>query len=169
MNQSGRTLPDVSREDLSRPAGSEATHEPRPSRLPVAFDGNHRDAYDFGHFVFRQPTEEPELNDPRCARIEGFELRQRHVERHQIFILCHRIPPVDGAQGEPLLRAAPLLRDTGPRMVDQNPSHRLRGNGKEVSARPIGDWLGAEQADAQFIHERMRLECVVPALVMEQT
>ena len=126
------------------------------------------DADDFGDFVFGETAEEPELYDARGAGIERFEFRQRCVERQEIFVLCDWIPLVDRAQTDLLLDTASLLRDAGARMVNQNPPHRLRGDGEEMCARFKGDRLGAEQAHAQLVHERVRLECVVSTLVMQE-
>src|SRR4029434_1697790 len=53
-------------------------------------------------------------------------------------------------------------------MVDEDPPHRLRGDGKEVRAIVEGDRLGAEQAYTQFVDKRVRLERVIAAFVVEE-
>lgn len=147
----------------------EATHEPRARRFPVALHGDCGDADDFSDFVLGETAEEPELDDTSRARIERFEFRQRRVERQEILVLCDWIPLVDRAQTDLLVDAASLLRDASPRMVDQNPSHRLRSDREEVSPGLVGDRLGAEQADAELVHQRVGLECVLPAFVMQES
>ena len=54
-------------------------------------------------------------------------------------------------------------------MIDQDPPHRLSGNGKEVSPILIGDRLVTEEAYTQLIHQCVWFERVIRALALKET
>src|SRR5215467_1194058 len=78
-------------------------------------------------------------------------------------------PPINGGETYPLLFAASLLRGSGARVIDQNAAHGLGGDGKEVSPVLIRHDLVSEEPDAEFIHERIRLQRMICPLALQQT
>src|SRR5215471_2650977 len=78
-------------------------------------------------------------------------------------------PPINGGETYPLLFAASLLRGSGARVIDQNTAHGLGGDGKEVSPVLIRHGLVSEEPDAEFIHERIRLQRMICPLALQQT
>src|SRR5215831_1225222 len=78
-------------------------------------------------------------------------------------------PPINCRQAYLLLFAASLLRGSRACVIDQNAAHGLGGDGKEMSPVLIRHGLVSEEPDAQFIHERIRLQGMICSLVLQQT
>jgi hypothetical protein len=53
-------------------------------------------------------------------------------------------------------------------VVDENISHRLGGDGEKVGAVVERHRLSAQHANAELVHERVWLECVVAALPLQE-
>ena len=54
-------------------------------------------------------------------------------------------------------------------MVDEDPPHRLCGDGEEVGAVVVGDGLRTQHAQAELVDQRVRFECVIGALTVKKT
>jgi hypothetical protein len=54
-------------------------------------------------------------------------------------------------------------------VVDENPPHRLCGDGKEMGAVSEGDGLRTQHAQAELVDQRVRFECVIGALMVKET
>jgi hypothetical protein len=58
--------------------------EPRLGHAPFSFHGPRRNRQDLSDFFVRQTAKEAQLDDLALARIEGKEILERIVKRHQI-------------------------------------------------------------------------------------
>ena len=58
--------------------------------------------------------------------------------------------------------------DLCPGIVDENATHSLGGNGKEVSPILIRDYLAAQKPDTEFVDERTGLKCMVCPFPLEE-
>ena len=62
--------------------------------------------------------------------------------------------------------AATFSRDA--RCIDENPSHRLRREGKEVRPVAIRNRLAPNQANAEFVHDSIGFERVIAAFSLQK-
>ena len=146
----------------------QAAGKPGAGDLPIAFHRDNRDSQHLGHFVFLKSAEESQLHHSGCPRIGPCELRERLIQEQHVFVVRDRIPAVDGAQADLLLLAATLAGDSCPGMIDEDPPHRLGGDGKEMRAVLIRHRFAAHQPNPEFIDERMRVERVTAAFMAKE-
>ncbi len=133
---------------------------------PVTLHGNHRDAKRLGDFLFAETAKEAQFDDARGAWIGFVQPGQHVVKCQEIFAARDWIPAVNGRQADALLHTASFLGHTRPCVVDEDPPHRLCGDGKEMGAVVVGDGLRTQQAQAQLVDQRVRFECVIGALMV---
>src|SRR5262249_19115705 len=67
-----------------------------------------------------------------------------------------------------LLHASSLCRDSGPRIVDQNPTHHLSPNSEEMGAVVEGDRFRPEEPDTRLVDQRVRIQRVIAALAAQK-
>jgi hypothetical protein len=64
--------------------------------------------------------------------------------------------------------AATFARDASSCVIDENPSHRLCRDGKEVRPVAIRNRLAADEANAEFIHDSIWFERVIAAFSLQK-
>src|SRR5215207_6612199 len=144
--QSSAVTPDLPRQPCLR-------------RAPVALDRDDRDAQHLGRLGGREPAEVAELDDARLARVELRQPHERLVQRDQ---LGRTLLADDGHLRERHLHgpAAALGAVTVARVVEQDASHDLRGDGEEVRAVLPVHALLVDEPEVRLVDERRRLERV---------
>src|SRR5262245_14028826 len=107
--------------------------EPRPCRQPLACDRRARERKHGRDLLLSKPAEVPQLDDSTLTRIADPQLLQRLIQEQQLAVAWLR----DGdaiAGGNTQRCAWPLRRVVGPRMVDEDAPHHLRGQAEKVRA-----------------------------------
>ena len=64
--------------------------------------------------------------------------------------------------------AATFSGDAGSCVIDENPSHHLRRDGKEMRPVTIRNRLAANQSNAEFVHHRVGFERVIAAFGLKK-
>ena len=117
----------------------------------------------FGRLLEAESAEEPHLHHVHFAGIQRAETSERFVQRDEIDI---RLAPQDQALIKRDLSpvVAPLLRLAIPGKVDEDSSHQLCGDGKEM--RPVLplDSARVSQPEIGLVHERSGLQGMPRAL-----
>ena len=139
---------------LTHPAPGRAMHAPAPS---VASRWRGR-AHRLGGFFDREPAEEAELDDARLVGVERRQALERGVERHEIEASVRRRLPAALVERDARLAAAAFERVPRAGPLDQDLTHRVRGNRAEV--RPVLPAIGTilQKTKVGFVHERGRLQ-----------
>jgi len=115
---------------------------------------------------FGQPSKVPELHNTTLALVLFGQLRQRGVERKQVYVtrptigdhLVERHP-------HPTARSLPALMMPG--VIDENPSHHLRRHSQELCAVLPDDLMLACQSKVRLVDECSRLQSVAWPLATE--
>ena len=63
----------------------EPIQQPRPGKQPIPFDGRDGNAENFSGLGFHQAAKKPELHDAARSRIGGGQLRQRLIDRQEVY------------------------------------------------------------------------------------
>jgi hypothetical protein len=137
--------------------------QPRSGNPPLALHRPGGDAQDVGGLLDGETAEESELDDASLLRVESLQVGESPVKRDGV--------DVDRLGGretfderDPSLGASALGPHSAPRVVDENPSHQLRGDGEEV--RPVLPLHAAliDELQIRLVHQRRRLERMVGSL-----
>ena len=120
----------------------------------------------FGDFRARHAREEPQRHDLSRARIDRLETRQRRLERQEI-LDRHRAGR--GGLQQIVQRHAAARRRRACRASDDGHDRRAAGASpaRRAPGRACGPAIDAAlvlQPQPRLVHERRRLQCVVPAL-----
>ncbi len=101
--------------------------------LPLPVHGRLGHAEDGSDFLVGHSSEEAQLHEPGLPRGRSRELLESPIEGEKVHVarswisrlFCQRdLQPAPGS----------LDRAPGPRMIDQDPAHDLRGDGEELGA-----------------------------------
>ena len=141
--------------------GAQRAVEPRPREGPVRVHRAGRHAQRLRGLLDRQAAEEAQLDDLRLARILDARAsrapRRRRAGRRPARSPGRRSRRA--ARG-PRSAAAPL-RAPAPRDVDQHPPHHPGRDAEKVPAVLPADRIPSEQAEAQLVDQRGRLQADV--------
>ena len=132
---------------VGRKAGQgQLAAEPRTRDCPVSLDGLGRDLEDGCGFFDREPAEVAELHDLRLARRELGQPYERFVEcRPLVGVSRVENGTAVGERHALLTFAAALLAVAGPRIVDEDLAHQVRGDANKLPAVfPRQPMLGRE-------------------------
>src|SRR5687767_12394966 len=152
--------------DRSRPSSArrsfaslsfEFARQPGLGDGPVPFDGGGGDVHGRGRFLDGGAAEEPELDEARLFGIEVRELGQCRVEIEQV---DRWLAAGDESlvEGDTVARAAALGGAARAGALDQNLTHRVRGDGAEVGAVLPPARAVLHQPQVGLVHERRRLQ-----------
>ena len=116
-----------------------------------------------GHFINAESAEEPHLDDASLAGVDFGQAIQTFIEfdhfhRFQLDIRQLIIEP----RGN--FSAPTLLAKAAARVIDENLSHQVRGDGQKVSPTFPGSIMLQRQAEISLVHQRCGLQGVVRAL-----
>src|SRR6185503_3080001 len=137
--------------------------KPRFGFVPFAHYGDGCDFHDFRGFVNTQASEEAQLDNSTLPFVEFGKTLQRIVEREQVTILFrgdrHRFVQRD-------LKCFCVFSDAWSTSseVDQDASHHLRGNAKEVCAILPAHCFPIDQTYVSFVDQCRCLQQVIGAL-----
>jgi hypothetical protein len=112
--------------------------QPCASRRPIPLHRSRSNFQYFRNLLQGEPGKEAQFYNSALARVDFGETYKRIVESYDVYIFSpgHHRPFLEGE----LADMAPAFRcAVAARIVDKNLAHKLRGNGKEMSAAlPLG-------------------------------
>jgi hypothetical protein len=113
----------------------------------------------------REPAEEPQLDEPRLARVENGQLPERFVQIDEVDGLGRRGHlPLDQRHAQ---RASALGRLPRPGVVDQDPPHQPRGHREELVAILPMSRL-SDDAEVRLVREIGRRQRVGTPLLLQK-
>ncbi len=138
--------------------------KPQTSRSPASLHRAQRQAELGRELAHLQTAEQAQSRQLGKCRVQVFEFPQRIVQGQHV----HRIG--GGAlllvERDPAHRSATLFRFLAPRMIDQQTSHHLRGEGEELPASLEAAFLDSNQSHVCFVQQRGRLQGVIRTLLL---
>lgn len=134
--------------------------------MPFAADCSFRDVQHFGDFFDFESAEKPQFDDARLLPVKGFQQLQRIVESNEIDVTLDG--ETDGFVKREFAFAAPaFLRPVFARVVNEDVTHHLRRDVKEVRAVLPFHRFAADKPQVCFVDERGGLKRVVRAFVTQ--
>src|SRR5438445_6999457 len=130
-----------------------ATHfavKPGPGGAPVAHHSDRRHLEHFRGFLHAQTTKEAQLNHVGLSRIDAGKSLYGIVDDHQVVRSSANHRCVFQSN---VLDAAPTFQIVAPCVVNQNPPHQLRRNGKKVGAILPAHALVIHQPQVSFVDQ----------------
>ena len=152
-----------------RDAAADLLSEPRESRHPRSLDRLARYAQGLCRFLDRKTGEYAALDDAKGAFVDLREALQREVDRQHLFDfrVSEERHVVLVIKGDGAVFAAAFDPRARPRVIDQDPPHRLGGDGEEAIAIGGGKLALPQKAKIDLMNEGGGRERVIGRLSPE--
>ena len=140
--------------------------QPRFGLEPVELHGAGREVHGARGLLNGETGEESQLHHVRQSRAFRSHSFERVIKGDHLIRLLggHRVRVV---QTDRFCSAAAFVGLTPPSRVNQNASHRARGDGHEVRAVLVFDALNVDELEIGLVDQRRGRQCVIEAFVRE--
>ena len=142
---------------------AELLAKPRPRCRPRALHGLARDAQRLRGFVEREAREDPALDHAMGALVNLRQPFEGDIDRQHLFDLdvAEEWFAVFALELDGAIVTATLQTRSRPRVIDQDPPHRLRGDRQEIVAVRRGQLTLVQEPEVHLVNERRGRERVI--------
>jgi hypothetical protein len=138
----------------------QAANQPRARDLPIPLGGSFVEGERVANLAEGETAEGAHFNDASHAGLLSGELVERLADfksvNERLGMGQHEVVELEAEN-----TTAPLLRTVRPRMIDQQPAHRLRGGGQKVRSSAPGDGPPASALQEELVDQSRGLQRMI--------